>query len=189
MRRALENSPAPKPSPAERLAARASAVVAPIYAGDDGLATVVLTRRSWALRSHTGEVSFPGGAHDPDDPDLWATACREAHEEIGLDPATIRPIGELHHLATVTSRSFIVPYVGLLDDPPVLDANPHEVDAILHVSLAELLHDDVYRQERWGIGGVARSIHFFELYGDTVWGATGAMLVDLLSRVTRTGEP
>ena len=68
---------------------------------------------------------------------------------------------------------------------PDLTANEHEVDAILHVALSELLHPDVYRQELWDWGGgVKRPLHFFELVGDTIWGATGSMLVDLLTRAT-----
>ena len=90
---------------------RESAVLAPLYELDGEL-HVVLTRRTWDLRSHQGEVSFPGGRKDDEDPDLWTTARREAHEEIGLAPDLVERIGELDHLSTITSQSFIVPYVG-----------------------------------------------------------------------------
>src|SRR5438105_10043941 len=126
---------------------RASAVLAPFYDLDGELYTV-LTRRSWDLRSHTGEVSFPGGAQDPGEA-LVDAARREALEEIGLDPADVEVLGELDHLMTVTSRSFIVPFVALLADVPVLHPNPSEVDAVLHVPVRELLLDEVYREERW----------------------------------------
>jgi hypothetical protein len=66
--------------------------------------------------------------------------------------------------------------------------NPDEVDAILHVPLVELLDPAVYRQERWGLPGIDRPIHFFEIVGDTIWGATATMLVDLLTRITATAE-
>ncbi len=172
------------PSVLEATARRGSAVLAPIYE-DGGEAHVILTRRSAALRVHSGEVSFPGGGQDPGE-DLVDTARREAHEEIGLDPALVEIVGELDHLGTVTSGSFIVPYVGVLAHPPALLASPGEVEAILRVPLAELLDPSIFREERWHVFGADRPIYFFELYGDTVWGATAAMLRQLLGLATGT---
>ena len=164
---------------------RASAVLAPLYE-DGGELHVVLTRRTWNLRSHSGEVSFPGGGQDEGE-DLWQTALREAHEEIALDPSSVEPIGELDHLATVTSRSFIVPYVGALPGRPDTSPNPDEVSAVLHVPVAELLDPAIYREERWHLPWAEdRPIFFFELVGDTLWGATAAMLRQLLGLVTGT---
>jgi 8-oxo-dGTP pyrophosphatase MutT (NUDIX family) len=166
---------------------RASATLAPLYEVDGEL-HVILTRRTWDLRSHQGEVSFPGGRHDDSDPDLWETALREAREEIALDTSAIERIGELDHLATVTSRSFIVPYVGALPaGRPDTEAAPAEVSAVLHVPIAELLDPAIFREERWTFPWAEdRPIFFFELVGDTVWGATGAMLRQLLGLVTGT---
>ncbi len=182
IRRTLSLGPEPVKSPLEAVTRSASAVLAPLYE-HDGDVWVVLTRRSWHLRAHKGEVSFPGGRQEGDE-SLWQTALREAWEEIDLDRSTVTRIGELDHLATVTSRSFIVPYVGVLPGRPLLTANENEVDAILHVPLSELLDPTIYRAERWAWDGVDRTIHFFELVGDTLWGATGSMLVDLLTRIT-----
>jgi 8-oxo-dGTP pyrophosphatase MutT (NUDIX family) len=183
VRRVLAAAPPAAPSPVEALgASAASAVLVPLYE-HDGEVWVVLTRRAWHLRAHRGEVSFPGGRQEPDE-DLWETALREAWEEVDLDRAAAECIGELDHLSTVTSRSFIIPYVGVLPGRPELTPNEHEVDAILHVPLAELLSPDVYRQEVWSWAGVERPIHFFELVGDTLWGATASILVDLLTRIS-----
>jgi 8-oxo-dGTP pyrophosphatase MutT (NUDIX family) len=165
---------------------RASAVLAPLYEHDGDL-YVILTRRTWNMRSHSGEVSFPGGGQDEDDADLWETALRESREEIALDTADLELIGELDHLATVTSRSFIVPYVAALSARPDTTANPFEVSAVLHVRVAELLDPAIFREERWDLPwGEDRPLFFFELVGDTVWGATGAMLRQLLGLVTGT---
>jgi 8-oxo-dGTP pyrophosphatase MutT (NUDIX family) len=159
---------------------RASAVLAPIYE-DGGEPFVILTRRGQGLRSHRGEVSFPGGLAEPGEP-LIDAALREAEEEVGLLPSTVEVLGELDHLRTVSSRSFIVPHVGVVSGgTPALRPNPAEVDAVLLVPLAELLLDEVYREERWWWDGQERSIFFFELVGDTVWGATAAMLRQLLA--------
>lgn len=165
--------------------ARGAAVLVPLY-DDGGEAHVVLTRRSPDLRVHSGEVSFPGGAQDPGE-DLADTARREALEEVALDPDLVDVVGQLDHLSTISSDSFIVPFVGLLrGGRPELVPNPGEVDAVLHVPLSELMLPEVYREERWNIFGQQRPIFFFELYGDTVWGATAAMLRQLLGLVTGT---
>ena len=177
-------------------AAQASAVLAPFYELDGELYTV-LTRRSWDLRSHTGEVSFPGGRQDEGET-LLEAALRESKEEIGLDPSTVEVLGELDHLMTISSRSFIVPFVALLPDVPVLDPNPSEVDAVLHVPVRELLLDEVFREERWRFATpppwvppdlvatdepTERSIFFFELDGETIWGATARILTELCGLV------
>jgi 8-oxo-dGTP pyrophosphatase MutT (NUDIX family) len=180
-------APSPRLSPLEGRGVRASAVLAPLYERG-GEVHVILTRRARHLRSHRGEVSFPGGGQDPGE-DLEDTARREALEEVGLDPVTVEIIGELDHLQTVTSSSFIVPYVGLLPGRPRLSPNPAEVEKILEVPLAELLDPTVYREERWGLAPLDRPIVFFELVGDTIWGATGAMLRNLLALLTGTHEP
>jgi 8-oxo-dGTP pyrophosphatase MutT (NUDIX family) len=165
--------------------AQPSAVLAPLY-DEEGEARVVLTRRTWGLRTHEGEVSFPGGRVEPGESAVDG-ALREAKEEIDLDPSTVEVIGELDHLATVTSRSFIVPYVGALPGRPEAHPNPAEVEAVLHVPLAELLEPDNFRQEIWTFpGGDPRPIYFFELVGDTVWGATANLLRQLLGAVTGT---
>ncbi|HEX9683371.1 MAG TPA: CoA pyrophosphatase [Acidimicrobiales bacterium] len=182
--RAFASGRAPRPALVERFRPRASAVLAALYE-DGGEAHVVLTRRSRHLRSHRWEVAFPGGRQDEGE-DAVATALREANEEVALPPDKVEVIGELDHLATISSGSFIVPVVGVLDAPPALTPNPAEVERVLHVPLSELLDPQHFREERWGLGPVDRPIYFFELVGDTVWGATGAMLVDLLGRITGT---
>lgn len=188
VRRVLADAGSAIPSERELLPGieHASAVLAPLYE-HDGELMVILTRRTWELRAHSGEVSFPGGRQDDGDVDLWSTALREAHEEIALDPSAVGPLGELDHLATVTSRSFIVPYVGALSGRPLTEANPGEVSAVLHVPVAELLDPAIFREEVWTFPWAEdRPIFFFELVGDTVWGATGAMLRQLLGLVTGT---
>jgi 8-oxo-dGTP pyrophosphatase MutT (NUDIX family) len=181
VRRVLPAGLAGRPAPVASQGAAPSAVLVPLYEGPDGLG-VVLTRRAWGLRTHRGEVSFPGGRCDRGESPAEA-ALREAHEEVGLDPAGVEVLGELDHLTTVTRRAYIVPVVALLDGTPELVANPGEVDAVLHVPLAELLSPGVYREERWGIEEQHRPVYFFELVGDTVWGATAAMLRQLLARL------
>ena len=158
---------------------RLSAVLLVLVDGVHG-AEVLLTRRSMSLRSHRGEVSFPGGRVDEGETPVEA-ALREAHEEVGLDPTSPRVIGELAHLNTIVSRSYIVPVVATLEHRPELSAQTMEVDRVLWTPLRELTAPGVYHVERWGAPPLDRPLHFFELDDETVWGATAHMLVDLLS--------
>ena len=170
-------------------ATRRSAVLVPLYETDDGV-HVVLTRRSPRMRTHTHEVAFPGGAAEPVDPDLWHTALREAEEEIALDRGLPRPIGELDRLVTVTSASMVQPYVAALPHRPSLVPDPREVESILHVSLAELMSAEAWREELWRWNDAPpRPITFFELVGDTVWGATASMIRQLLTVATGAAPP
>jgi len=158
--------------------ARNAAVLVLLHDGDAG-PEALFTRRAEHLRNHRGEISFPGGRMDPGET-AAQTAVREAYEEVGLDPALVTVHGELDHLSTVVSRSYIVPVVATVDARPVLHAAPDEVERILWISLAELSRDDTYREEWWGTAPLDRPLFFFELEDETIWGATGRMLHQLL---------
>jgi len=163
-----------------------------------GETSVVLTRRAAHLRSHAGEVSFPGGRMRPGELPLQA-ALREANEEVGLQPATVEVIGELTPLTTRLSPALVYCFVSRFDGPraggQVLCADGSEVDKIFWVPLARLAEDGVYHEELWpadeGAGGPAdpafRSVPFFQLEEDVVWGATGRLLTELLDAVLVRG--
>ncbi|MGI9605269.1 MAG: NUDIX hydrolase [Acidimicrobiales bacterium] len=164
---------------------RRSAVLVPLYDHDSHGLTTILTRRPLHMRKHAGEVAFPGGAVDDDDPTVWDTALREAEEEIALDPTLPRRLGELDRFVTGASFSLVTPVVAALPSRPVgLRPSPDEVDEILDVPLSALLVPDAYRQELWTWQGEERAVHFFEIEGDTIWGATAFMLLRLLEVVT-----
>jgi 8-oxo-dGTP pyrophosphatase MutT (NUDIX family) len=162
--------------------------------GDDtDEARVILTKRPDTMPFHQGEIAFPGGKKEDGDADLRAAALREAHEEIGLDRGAVDVVAELDSLITVAGRFVLTPFVGLLPARPALSPDPTEVVSVFDVPLSELLDDEVYREERWDIPegygvtpGVDRSIHFFELADETVWGATARILVSFLAHLTGT---
>ncbi len=180
--------------------APAAAVLVAFFADRHGEAHVILTKRPETMPSHRGDIAFPGGKVDPArDADLVATALREAQEEIGLSPEGVEIVAELDSLHTVGSGFWMKPFVGVVEGHPVLVPDPREVDGILEVPVSALLAPGVYRQERWevpdpdqradpssGPPPPTRSVEFFELPGETVWGATAYILARFLERLTAT---
>lgn len=146
---------------------------------------LLVTRRSPHLRHHAHQIAFPGGKYEPQDFDVAATALRESNEETNLNPDEVEVIGQLDHFVTFSSESKVYPFVALSAGPPKnLRANPEEVEKIRHVSISELLQPEVWRQEIWPIPGRGEiRVTFFELEGDTIWGATANMLAQLLRLV------
>jgi len=159
--------------------ARVAAVLVGIVGGPDG-AAVVLTRRAAGMRSHAGEIAFPGGRLDADETVVDA-ALREAHEEIGLDPSHVVVLGELGAITTQVSTSHVVPVVGHVAARPRLDVVNAEVDRVLVVPLREFVRDDRYVEEHWGVPPEQHQIHLFYLDDETVWGATGRILHHVLT--------
>ena len=157
---------------------------------EDGEARLVLTRRSTGLRTHKGQVSFPGGRLEEGE-NAVAAALREAFEEVDLDPCLVTTVGWLHPVLTMVSSSFILPVLGTMDGRPHLVANPSEVERIFDVSLAELADPAIFHEERWRFPGrvIAGSddnsfpVWFFEVAGELIWGATARMLHELLDLV------
>lgn len=158
--------------------ARNSAVLIVLHDGPDG-PEALFTRRAMHLRNHRGEISFPGGRMEVGETPADA-ALREAWEEVALEPSAVTVHGELDHLSTIVSKSYIVPVVGSVAERPALVPHPGEVDRILWVPLAELAAAETYREERWGTPPTDRPIFFFELDDETIWGATARMLHQLL---------
>ncbi|MGB7588051.1 MAG: CoA pyrophosphatase [Solirubrobacterales bacterium] len=160
----------------------AAAVLLAIYGWPDqpGL---VFTKRHSDMRRHAGEISFPGGRHDEEDPDLGATALREAQEEIGLRPADVELAGALPPVATFVTGYRIYPYVGLIPDLQGLnlEPNPGEVETVLTHSL-DLLRNG-YAMRRLIRHGIPIHTPTYEVEGNLIWGATARILGDLLSRL------
>lgn len=180
----LEDVPAlaelpPRPG----VSTKPSAVLVPVF-DDGGEAHIVLTRRGSWMRSHTHQVAFPGGRIEegeaPED-----TALREAWEEVALDPRLVTIVGQLTSLSTMSAAAAITPFVGVIEGGrPDLTANPSEVERVFTMPFSELLDPEVFREEIWGFGEIERSVYFFEVDLDTIWGATARMLFELLTLVT-----
>lgn len=162
-------------------AAKAAAVLAPLYA-QDGRPYLLFTQRSLTLSSHRGEISFPGGSRDRTDGTLQQTALRETAEELGLDPAHVEVLGTLPSVFTGVSNYLIVPYVGWLGEGlPTLTPNPAEVAEVIRAPIAALADPAIYHTELWRRGGMEHLIHFYDFGAYRIWGATGRILHSLLS--------
>lgn len=151
----------------------------------DGRMDVVLTKRSEKMRKHSGEVSFPGGRMEEDDDDLIQTALRESEEEIALRPTDVKVYGALMQMPTVTGYEVSV-YVGEFDQPYELRPNPDEIATIIEAPLTDFVDDELHRQEEIEWGGRRFPMHYFDIQGHNVWGATAYMLVELMDYLTGT---
>ena len=160
-----------------------AAVLIPIIARGDEL-SVLLTRRSRQLRHHPGQISFPGGRQDPEDPDLAATALRETREELGIPACCIQLLGLLPEHITV-SHYCMVPYLGLLQPDYPLQPAVDEVEEAFELPLAPLLDPANYGS--WTITRHQRphSIYGITLHDRLIWGAT-ARILRLFARQMKT---
>jgi 8-oxo-dGTP pyrophosphatase MutT (NUDIX family) len=175
----------PPPEPPLQLGGRAAAVLLPVFE-EDGEARIVLTRRPETMPSHRGEIAFPGGKLEPAvDHDARDAALREAEEEIGLRRETVDVVTALPTLGTVIGQFNITPFVGITDGRPIITADSREVDRVFDVTLAELMADGVYHEERWswGFDGTERTMQFYDLADETIWGATARILTGFLARI------
>lgn len=163
---------------AERAAARRRAsVLVPIVTRPEAL-SVLLTRRTAHLKNHSGQIAFPGGGAEPGDASAEATALRETHEEIGLDPARVEVLGRLSDYHTRTDYR-VTPVVGLVAPPFELRLDAHEVDEAFEVPLAFVLDPANHLREQREFRG--RTLPFYAIpWRDYyIWGATAGMLINL----------
>jgi 8-oxo-dGTP pyrophosphatase MutT (NUDIX family) len=152
-------------------------------------AEVILTLRSQRLARHAGQVAFPGGRADEDDPSGVRTALREAEEEIGLAPSLVKPLGFLDRVDTISDYR-VLPVVGLVDRTARLVADQVEVSEVFTVPLATVLDPAAYRPTRIHRRGVTRVVYHLDWCPDSlaqtdrshVWGVTAAILRNLALR-------
>lgn len=142
---------------------------------------LILTVRREHLRTHAGQIAFPGGRIDPGE-DAIEAALREAHEEILLTPAAVEIVGTIEPYRTVTGY-IVTPVVAVI--PPNLPLQPHEHEVAdwFEAPLAFLL-DPANQQERSGLfQGRERQYYEIDWQGRRIWGATAAMIVNLSRRL------
>lgn len=171
----------PERSPAEAAVLTPAAVLVGLVTRDHGL-SVILTRRSDALRSHTGQIALPGGRCEPGETP-WAAALREAHEEIGLEPALVSVAGLSTPYRTGTGFH-VVPVVGFVAEGYEPKPNPDEVAEVFETPFGFLMDPASYEQrEMRTADGVNRRFYAATWEDRTIWGATAGMLRALYDRL------
>ena len=147
---------------------------------------LVLTRRRDDLKSHAGQISFPGGRRE-DGESLQTTAFRETLEEIGIQPTELDFLGRLSHLYIPPSDYEVHPFVTWYKNGrPTFIPQETEVAEILEVPLSHLLDPSTRQRETWQIQGYELDVPFYLVSGHKVWGATAMMLSEFLARLDRT---
>ncbi len=173
--------------PPDERSLKAAAVLVPIVDRPDG-ATVLLTKRAAALRTHSAQIAFPGGKIDAEDASPVETALREAEEEIGLSRRHVTPLGFLDAYLTGTGYR-IVPIVAAVDPWFSLAINPGEVDEAFEAPLGFLMNPANHLRHGREWKGIYRSYYAMP-YGERyIWGATAGILRNLHDRLFGSDVP
>lgn len=149
-----------------------AAVLAPLFEDEEGQVRVVLTKRPDTMPTHAGHIAFPGGRPDPGDDGPVGTALREAHEEVGIHPSRVEVLGFLEPIDTVEFNLMVVPVVGRVATPIELVPSEREVAKVYTPLLADLADSGRW----WHIPWQDWKVWYYDLEGDTLWGATARMV-------------
>lgn len=155
-----------------------ASVLIPLFERN-GEVHLLLTRRASHLRSHSGQVSFPGGKQDAEDVDALATALRESQEEVGLEPEGVRILGQIDQITSL-HHYLVTPFVGQIPEAFQPHPNPEEIESVFTVPLAFFLNPGNHRSQEITHREVPFYSHHF-LFGDyDVWGMTAMLILRFL---------
>jgi 8-oxo-dGTP pyrophosphatase MutT (NUDIX family) len=160
-------------------ASKPAAVLIPLIARDQ--LTVLFTQRTTHLKSHAGQVSFPGGRVEHGDASAEFTALREAEEEIGLAPAEVDVVVALPPIGTFVTSYKVHPFVGLIGERLSFEPNPAEVETVLAFTLESLRES--FQMRRLVRRGIPFRTPTYLVDDHLIWGATARILGELLERL------
>lgn len=160
-------------------------VLVPVTDREEG-PEIILTKRSDRLRTHRGQVAFPGGRRDREDDSLLVTALRESQEEIALDPAKVELVGELDQ---VVSRFgiLVTPYVGIVPAEVELRANPEELDSVFKVPLDFFLRDERKRTDLIPFQDMVLHVPCWQFQQYEIWGLSAIILANFMNVAFEAG--
>lgn len=153
-----------------------AAVLAPLFEDENGLVRVILTKRPDTMPTHAGHIAFPGGRPEPEDGGPVGTALREAYEEVGIDADQVDILGFLPVHDTVEFSLLVVPVVARIRTPLDLVPSEREVVKVYTPLLADLAAEDRW----WHVPVNDYRVWYYDLEGDTLWGATARMVRNML---------
>ncbi|TXB60062.1 NUDIX hydrolase [Phaeodactylibacter luteus] len=136
---------------------------------------------------HAGQISFPGGKHEPEDPSMEYTALRETEEEVGVDRQSVTVIGKLTELYIPVSNFLVHPYVGIVERRPQFVPDPAEVQRILEVPFGHLQHPKARQRTDLELAQnlILKGVPYFNVGGKVLWGATAMMVSELVAVAER----
>lgn len=159
-------------------------VLIPLVDHGPGEISVLLTERSAALKTHAGQVSFPGGRMEPDDPDITITALRETEEEVGIAQDIVSVIGYLKPMPTITGYA-VTPVIGLVEKSFELNVDATEVASAFEVPLAFFLEPSNRRRVERELHGSRVTMVEYHFDGQRIWGATAFILEKFLKKIEK----
>lgn len=162
---------------------REASVLVPLFERD-GVPHMLFTRRPATIRTHANQYSYPGGGRDAEDLTPLHTALRETEEELGIDRRSVRVLGMLDEVPTI-SQYRIRPFVGVIPGDGKYAPSPEEVAFILEVPLLNLLDPAILRIEKKEVLGAQRDLYFYTYDSHVIWGATARILRDFLTQVSQ----
>jgi len=163
---------------------RRAAVLMPLYKEGNRIWTL-LTKRTESVAVHKGQISFPGGQIEPEDPDALHAALRETWEEVGILPRDVTVLGRLDDVSTAVSSFIIQPCVGLMPHPYPLRLQAGEIGAVVRAPLELFLRRDRIRVEYRERDGVTHPVYFYDHGEHVIWGATARIIRGFVHAVFR----
>lgn len=160
--------------PKDRPGLVSAAVLVPIVFRN-GAPRFIFTLRTMTVAHHKGQISFPGGAAEPDDRGPVDTALRETAEEIGILPEHVRPLGGLDEVTTISDFR-VTPVAGLVNSTARFSKNEAEVAEIFELPLSEFSNPARHCVKPFEHNGIVRNVHHYEIEGRLVWGVTGEII-------------
>lgn len=148
----------------------------------NGQVHILFAKRTQNVRHHKGQISFPGGAFDPQDKDLLQTALRETEEEVGLKKEDVEIVAELDDMFTPTNFR-VTPFAGFIPYPYAFKLNPHETAELIEIPLSHLLNERHHRLGYRRLFNKTVEVHYYDYKEHTVWGVTGLILFELLEKI------
>ena len=176
LKEALSRRPVKRILDTDRISA---AVLVPLYERD-GEFYIVFTERTHRVSTHKGQISFPGGSHDEEDPSLLDTALRECTEEVGIACDAVEVLGQLDDCPTYVSHYIISPFVGLIPWPYVFTMSEMETASIIEAPISDMLDEKCLAEGSEVVDGKLIPAYFYSYRGRIIWGATARILKQFL---------